>query len=483
MIAERKDFTPRGYGKLITGHILDVPRNAIWAGMGLGKTVSTLNAIDLECLAGDDHPTLVCAPLRVAQSTWPDEARKWKHLRHVEVAPIVGSVKERLQALRHDVAIHSINYENLPWLIEHLGERWPYRRVVLDESTKVKSLRLSYRTSTTGKEFLAGQGGKRAAALGRIAHTKVKQLIELTGTCAPNGLQDLWGQVWYIDAGKRLGRTFTSFKERWFCKSFDGYNVEPNECAQDQIQNALSDVCLSIDAKDWFDLAEPIVNNIYIDLPPSVRKQYREMERKMFTEIEGQGVEAVNAAARTSKCLQIASGSVWVDREGGDWRQLHEAKLNALDDIYEEAAGMPLLIRYHWIPSRDAILHAFPKLRVLDKNPQTLRDWNAGKIPGLIAHAQSCGHGLNMQDGGNIIVNYDQWWDLEHAMQILERIGPVRQMQSGYDRPVFIHNLIGRDTLDEDVLERLVSKRSVQNILLQAMKRKGYQVPAIVDYL
>jgi SNF2 family DNA or RNA helicase len=455
----RKAFTPRPYQQLITGHTLDRPRCGIWAGMGLGKTISTFNALDALFLAGEDAPALVIAPLRVARTTWPEEARKWQHLRHISVMPIVGSEAERLLALKHDASVYTVNYDNLVWLIEHFGDRWPFRTVVSDESTKLKGFRLR-------------QGTKRAKALGKIAHTKIKRFVELTGTPSPNGLADLWGQMWFLDGGERLGRTFDSFKQRWFQKSYDGFGVDPLPFAQEQIQDRLRDICLTIDAKDWFDLRDPIINNIYVDLPIKARKHYRDMEREMFAEIEGHGVEAFNAASRTIKCLQFANGAAYVD-DKQNWKEIHDEKLQALEDIVEESAGAPIMVAYHFKSDLARIQRTFPKARVLDANPATIAEWNAGKIQMLLAHPASAGHGLNLQDGGNILVFFGHWWNLEERMQIVERIGPTRQMQAGHDRPVFIHNIIASDTVDEMVIERIETKREVQDILLDAMKRKS----------
>lgn len=455
----RKAFTPRPYQQLITGHTLDRPRCGIWAGMGLGKTISTFNALDALFLAGEDAPALVIAPLRVARTTWPEEARKWQHLRHISVMPIVGSEAERLLALKHDASVYTVNYDNLVWLIEHFGDRWPFRTVVSDESTKLKGFRLR-------------QGTKRAKALGKIAHTKIKRFVELTGTPSPNGLTDLWGQMWFLDGGERLGRTFDSFKQRWFQKSYDGFGVDPLPFAQEQIQDRLRDICLTIDAKDWFDLRDPIINNIYVDLPIKARKHYRDMEREMFAEIEGHGVEAFNAASRTIKCLQFANGAAYVD-DKQNWKEIHDEKLQALEDIVEESAGAPIMVAYHFKSDLARIQRTFPKACVLDANPATIAEWNAGKIQMLLAHPASAGHGLNLQDGGNILVFFGHWWNLEERMQIVERIGPTRQMQAGHDRPVFIHNIIARDTVDEMVIERIETKREVQDILLDAMKRKS----------
>lgn len=457
----RQAFTPRAYQTLITNHILETERCAVWAGMGMGKTTSTLNGIDT-LLMVESEPVLVLAPLRVARSTWPDEARKWSHLRNLHVMPIVGSEAERRMALKHDASVYTTNYENLPWLIEHFGERWPFRTVISDESTKLKG-------------FRTRQGTQRAKSLARVAHSRVKRFVELTGTPSPNGLQDLWGQMWFLDAGARLGRTFTGFKQRWFRASYDGFGVVPLDHAQAEIQDKLRDLCITIDARDWFDLKEPIVNNIYVDLPVKARRLYQDMEKQMFMEIDQYEVEAFNAAARTVKCLQLANGAAYVGEGTAEFKEIHDAKLQALEDVIEEAAGMPVLVAYNFKSDLARLRQAFPKGRALDANPGTISDWNAGKIPVLFAHPASAGHGLNLQDGGNILVFFGHDWNLENRLQIIERIGPTRQMQAGHDRPMFIHNIIARDTVDEMVIERVNTKREVQDILLDAMKKKGYK--------
>ena len=464
----RKPYTPRPYQGLISQHIMDNPRCAVWAGMGMGKTVSTFTAIDNLILCGEDAPTLILAPLRVAKSTWPEEARKWEHLKNISVMPVVGSEAERRQALKYDASVYTTNFETIPWLVEHFGKRWPFETVIADESTRLKGFRLK-------------QGTKRARALAQVAHTNVKRFVNLTGTPAPNGLQDLWGQTWFLDAGHRLGRTYSGFRDRWFSTGHDGFSMKPHDHAQAEIQSALRDICLTIDAKDWFDLKEPIVNNIYVDLPVKARRLYDEMEKEFFIRLEsGHEIEAFNAAARTQKLLQIANGACYVDPLAEDdydprakeWRELHDAKIQALDEIIEEAAGAPVLVAYQFRSDLARLLKAFPTGRHLDKESSTIREWNEGRIPVLFAHPQSAGHGLNLQDGGNILVFFSQDWNLENRLQILERIGPVRQMQAGYDRNVFIHNILARDTVDELVMARVETKREVQDILLEALRRR-----------
>lgn len=458
MNSSRKDFVPHEYQTLIREHIHANPRCAIWAGMGMGKTVGTLTALDDLSMVDDVYPALVLAPLRVARTTWPEEARKWKHLSNINVMPVVGSETERRMALRHDANVFTVNYENVPWLVEHFGDRWPFKTVIPDEATRLKSFRLK-------------QGGKRARALGRVAHTKIKHLIELTGTPAPNGLADLWGQAWFLDAGARLGRTHTAFMQRWFRTNPDGYGSSPLPLAQDEIQDRLRDLCLTVDPKDYFDLDEPIVRNIYVDLPAAVRVKYREMEKEMFMQIESHSIEAFNAASRTMKCLQLANGAVYVD-DKQNWKELHDEKLQALESVVTEANGAPVLVAYHFKSDLARLQRAFPKGRQLDSDPQTIRDWNEGRIPVLFAHPASAGHGLNLQDGGNILVYFGHWWNLEERQQILERIGPMRQKQAGHDRNVWVYNIIARDTVDEDVILRCETKQEVQDILLAAMKRR-----------
>lgn len=476
----RREFKPHPYQGLIIGHQSDIERSNVWAGMGLGKTVSTLSTLEsLYHFGIETQPTLVIAPLRVAQSTWPDECQKWEHLRGLEVVPLVGDANRRAMELRRDAPIFSINYENLPWLIDwfkHNPRPWPFGTVVADESTKLKSTRISQQRSKTGKEFLKKSGGSvRGRALAEVAHTKIHRWTNLTGTPSPNGLKDLWGQQWFVDGGARLGRSYSAFEGRWFqsLRGGDGYHqVKPLAHAQDQIQEALRDCTISLDPADWFDLEKPIVRSVMVDLPSGARRLYQDMERKMFMELDEHEVEAMNAAARTMKCLQLANGAAYVD-DDGNWKDVHDEKLKALEDIVEEAAGMPVLVAYHFKSDLARLQRAFPKGRPLDQNPQTIRDWNAGKIPVMFAHPASAGHGLNLQDGGNILAVFGHWWNLEEYQQIIERIGPVRQLQAGHNRPMFIYHIIARDTIDEDVMLRRETKREVQDILLDAMRRKG----------
>lgn len=457
------DFTPRDYQRAIVSFIAEHERCNVWAGMGTGKSVSTLTALDALTLTTDPFPTLVLAPLRVAAGTWPDEVKKWAHLNHLRLRAATGSMSERSHLVHAKHAdIISVNYDKLPWLVEHLGAHWPFRTVVADEATRLKSFRLK-------------QGGVRAQALGKVAHKRVRRWVNLTGTPAPNGLRDLWGQQWFVDEGQRLGRTFSAFENRWFQtkrrpgQAFGG-EVVPLAYAQEQIEATLADCTITIRAQDFLDLPPLVENVIEVELPAKARRHYRELEREMFTTLAGgHEVEAFNAAALTMKCLQAANGALYVTDDGA-YEELHDEKLRALESVVEEAAGTPVLVAYHFKSDLARLLQRFPAGRALDKNPRTVDDWNAGKIPLLFAHPASAGHGLNLQYGGNILVFFGLWWALEEHEQIIERIGPTRQAQAGFDRPVFVHRIVARGTVDDLVLARLKTKASVQSLLLEAMK-------------
>jgi hypothetical protein len=470
-----RDFEPRAWQPSMIDHAIQHERCALFAGMGVGKGVAALTALDAVSLVDDVYPALVLGTLRVARKVWTTEAAKWKHLRHLRVQKVIGSAAERAAGLRQPGDIFTLNYENLPWLVERLGDDWPFKTVIADESTRLKNFRLK-------------QGGVRAQALGKLAHTKVRRWINLTGTPSPNGLKDLWGQTWFLDAGQRLGRTWDGFESRWFAykRIRDAIThkvgvlpvIMPS--ADAEIHGRIRDICLSIDLKDYVDLQEPVRIRVPIELPPRVRASYREMEREMFMAIAGHDIEAVNAASKSIKCLQLAAGAVYVDPAATDdghpkareFIEVHDRKLEALGDIIGDAGGMPVLVAYQFKSDLARLLRAFPQGRAL-RTEQDEDDFKAGRIPVLFAHPASAGHGIDgFQDVTNILVFFSHWWDMELRDQIIGRIGPVRQMQSGHQRPVFIYDIVAEDTVDELVLARHESKRSVQDLLLEAMKRK-----------
>jgi len=444
-------------------HVTAHRRGLLFAAMGAGKTSSVLTALsDLE-LVEAKQPALVLAPKLVAATTWPNELAKWQHLEGKRAVVIAGTADQRLRALRDSAAdIYTCSYDNLPWLVDTIGADWPWRNVVADEVTKVKSFRLG------------GKGSVRGKALARVAHSRVDRFVGLTGTPAPNGLQDLWAQMWFIDKGERLGRTYTAFIDRWFRKGYNGFSIEPLDFAQAQIEDAIRDVCLTINPADYMSIDDPIVVKVEVELPPRVRAMYREMEQKMFLELrEDVEIEAVNAAARSMKCLQITSGFLFTDADATAYDELHSAKLDALEQILDEANGMPVVVAYHFKPSLARLKKRFPYGKTKEELGDNIeKEWNSGRYPLLFAHPASLGHGLNLQDAGNILAFYDVQWNLEEHQQIIERIGPLRQVQAGHPRAVYLYYLLCKNTIDELVYTRLDTKRTVQSVLLEAMKEK-----------
>lgn len=456
-------WTPRPWQPPMIDHMTDVERNATWAGMGTGKTGATATALQMVQDLLDPRPALVIAPLRVARRTWPRELEKWDHL-DSECVPILGTQAERLGILRRglradNTRMFSINYENVPWLVETLADLkqpWPFATIIADESTKLKS----YRTR---------QGGTRAQALMRVAF-EAERFWELTGTPAPNGLLDLWGPMAFVDQGRRLGKSYTAYRNRWFRPEAPTEFARwiPHDHSADQIHAALRDVVLSVSVP----VEKPIVNKIYVDLPGKVRDQYRQMERDSFAEIGSAGIAAPAAAAKINKCLQIAAGAIY--DEDRAVHVLHDAKIEALESVLAEAAGMPVLVVVNFKFEAGRIIKALggKRARLLDTD-QDIDDFAAGKIEAGIAHPGALGHGVNdLEHGTNIAVVMTGDWNLEFHDQIIERIGPMRQQQSGYNRPVYIHYILAEKTWDEEVYERRVEKISVQEGTRRALERR-----------
>ena len=459
------DFTPRDYQQAIVRHIVEHDRCNVWAGMGTGKTVSTLTALDALALTADPFPALVLAPLRVASGTWPAEVKKWAHLKGLRVSSATGSAQQRghlVHSVNADIV--TINYDKLPWLVDHLGALWPFRTVVADEATRLKSFRLK-------------QGGKRAQALGKVAHKRVRRWVNLTGTPAPNGLRDLWGQQWFVDEGQRLGRTFSAFESRWFQSKRVGASafareLTPMDFAQRQIEAALADCTITVRAGDYMDLPPLVENTLTVDLPPTARRHYRELEREMFTTLAGgHEVEAFNAAALTMKCLQCANGAMYAG-ESGEWQEVHDEKIEALRSVVEESAGAPVLVAYHFKSDLARLMKAFPGAVEL-RSEAALQAFREGRVAVGIGHPASMGHGVDgLQNHCATVVVFGHWWSLEQREQLIERVGPTRQVQAGKNRTVTVHNIVAAGTVDELVMRRHHEKASVQSLLLEAMKGK-----------
>lgn len=439
-------------------------RCAVFAAMGSGKTSGTLTTVAAADLL-DEAPVLVLAPKRVAVGTWPDEVRKWDHLKHMDISVAVGTVEQRKAALRKSASVYTCNYDNLPWLVKHCGSAWPFRTVVADELTRLKNFRLR-------------QGGERARALATVAHDKVERFIGLTGTPAANGYKDLWGQLWFVDRGHRLGRTYDAYTQRWFRQLPGAFNrgIELMPHAEAEINARIKDICITIDPRDYgLDLAEPINTVVEVELPARVRAHYKEMERHFFTEIGEHEIEAVHAGAKSQKLLQFTAGAVYTDPERTRWEVVHDEKIEALRSIVEEASGAPVLVSYYFKSDLERLKKAFKDHRDIG-TPEGLRSALRGEGQVWLGHPMSIGHGVDgLQQHCNIMADFSMGWGLEPHQQILERIGPLRQMQAGLERPVYRYSIIAKNTIDEDVLERHASKRSIQDVLLEAMKRRRIQ--------
>lgn len=475
-------FSPRAPQAPIIDFGLAHERGNIFASMGTGKTGASYSIASTLLMFGEVKRVLAIGPRRVALNTWPDEREKFQDsFGHLRVAAAVGTPAERIAAVRSKPDLLSINYEQLEWLIDGYGNDWPFDMVIADESTRLKGLRIAMVTDhRSGKEHQRGQGSVRAKALAKIAHKRVRRWLNLTGSPAPNGLQDLWGQMWFVDGGHRLGTSFTAFERRWFRSISTDYGsiVEPQPWADAQIKELIRDCCVTVDFADYFPIDKPIEHVRKVKLPPAARKVYERMEKEMFAELRSAlsgdpvAIQAFASGGKIQKCMQIGNGAVFDDER--KWHAVHDAKLEELESIVEEANGEPILLRYTHTPDRDRILQRFKRAKFLDDKPQTQRDWNKGRIPLLVTHAASAGHGLNLQDGGRILVDFCTDYNLEHDEQVIERIGPTRQFQSGHPRPVFRYRIVADDTIEEhSALPAVRLKMRVQDSLKAAMKLRA----------
>lgn len=451
-------WVPKEPQTLMRDFIIANPRCNVWADMGMAKTSSTLTALDILWLAGSKFwPALVIAPKRVARDVWGDEAQKWDHLNHLRVSAIVGTPEQRLNAVLCEADVYTVNYENIPWLVEFFKgqKRWPFKIIIADESRKLQGFRIVH-------------GGIRAAALSRIAKV-TGRWVNLTGTPAPEGLTDLWGPNWFVDFGHTLGRTHDAFAGRWFSKT--DFGLKAHDHSREEMLALIAPFTMSLDAKDYYDgLEEPVERRVDFDLPPGARKIYNDMEVDLFAELPHSEVEAMNSGSKYGKCSQIASGAVYTD-DKGTWELVHNEKIRCLKEVVDELCGDPLLVAYHFKHDKERILKAFPHARVYDTK-QDEDDWNAGKIGMMLAHPMSAGHGLNWQDGGCNIALFSSIVSAELRAQIIARIGPLRQLQAGHPRPVNVWSLIARDTVNELDFHRAQNKMTFQEGVRAYVNRK-----------
>ncbi len=446
-------YEPHDYQKYATEKIIELPACALFMEMGLGKTVSTLTAIDeLIYDRFEVDKVLVIAPYRVADDTWTTETEKWDHLQHLKVSKVLGSAAQRIAALQAEADIYVINRENVTWLVETLGKRWPFDMIVVDELSSFKS-----------------NSAKRFKSL-RTVRPLAKRFVGLTGTPAPNGLLDLWPQVYLIDRGERLGKTYTGYKDRYFYPAkrngFVVYSWTLKEGTKEAIEQKLSDICISMKAEDYLKLPDKIINDVYVSLDHQEMQKYHELEKEKLMELEGKEITALSAAAVWGKLLQLANGAAYGN--DGSMIPFHYRKLDALEGIINESSGHPILVFYNFRHDYERLMERFRTYRPRTlKCQKDIRDWNAGTIPLLLAQPASMGHGLNIQAGGHIIV----WFGLNPSLELYQQAN-ARLYRQGQTEAVIIHRLITKGTVDEDVVKKLLVKDGTQDGLMESLKAR-----------
>lgn len=441
-------YNPHNYQTYATDFVLTHPACGLILDMGLGKSVITLTALwDLLLDSFDVGRVLVIAPKRVAEDTWPKELEKWDHLEGLSYSLVLGSEKQRHEALQKKAFIYVINRENVTWLVENY--KWDFDTLVIDELSSFKSVK-----------------AQRFKALKRVRPLAAR-VIGLTGTPAPNSLIDLWPEIYLLDMGQRLGRFIGGFRDRFFLPDKRNreivYSYKPREGAEEKIYGLISDICVSMKATDHLAMPELINNRIEIRMNEKETALYEKFRQDMVLKLPDGELDAVNAAALSGKLLQMANGAVY-----GDERKvlhIHDRKLDALEDIIEAANGKPLLVAYWYQHDRDRIKDRFD-VRVIS-TPNDISDWNEGNIPVALLHPASGGHGLNLQDGGSTLVWLGLTWSLELYKQMNARL-----WRQGQRNTVVIHHIIAMGTHDEDVMRALVRKDMSQDALIEAVKAR-----------
>lgn len=439
---------------------------ALWLDMGLGKTAIILHVIQALIDRVDCHGVLILAPKRVCQAVWRQEAAEWEYTKGLSFSLVQGTAAQRMAALRKPAQIYLVNYENIPWLVDQYIHYWiqrgkglPVSMLVMDEVSRLKSTR-------------ERQGGLRGRRLLEIL-PYFQHRYGLTGTPASNGYMDLFGQYLCIDGGARLGRSFSSYQQEYFHQmDRNGYVFAPYADSPEKISGLIGDITISMKNADYLKLPPVKTNNIYVTLPVKNRKQYEDMEKKFFLSLDsGETVDIASEASLVNRCLQYAGGAVFLHPGEPEFEKVHEQKMHALEEVMEEAAGAPVLLAYQFRHEAHRIMQKYPKAKWVNSSVSEKamlkigEDWDAGKIPLLIGHPWSIGHGLNLQKGSNILVWYGLNWSQDAYSQTVARL--VRQ---GQTRPVIIHRIITRDTMDEVQRDVLVKKEQAELSLRGAVQ-------------
>lgn len=444
------NFIPHDYQKYSIDKIIENKKYGLFLDMGLGKTVSTLTAFsDLQLL--DTNKMLVIAPLNVAKDTWADEIDKWEHLKHLRVSKVLGSPKQRIAALNKEADIYVTNKENTKWLCNQYKKDWPFDMVVIDELSTFKN-----------------PSSQRFKAI-RKKQPLIKRFVGLTGTPSPNSLLDLWAQVYLIDRGERLETSFSRYRERFFKPTHQVsdhvFNWELRDGSEEKIYELIEDVCLSMKAGDYLDMPERIDAVQSVNLSSKERKLYDELEKHYILESEEDGtIVAQSGASLSQKLLQLANGAVYTDDESV--RHLHDRKLDKLEEIIEESQGQPLLVFYNFKHDKERIMERFDEVVTLDDKGYKDK-WNACKVKILLAHPASAGHGLNLQQGGHIIVWFGLTWSLELYQQANARL-----YRQGQQHTTIIHHIMTDNTIEQRVYQALQNKELTQDELMKAIKAR-----------
>lgn len=447
----RQQFRPWDYQRYCVNRELTDEALGLFLGLGLGKTVITLTAVnDLKYNRFAVRRCLVIAPKKVAELTWTTEAAKWQHLQHLRIVPVLGSTQKRIKALNTPGDIWVINRENVKWLVEYYRNAWPFDMVVIDELSSFKN-----------------HQAQRFKALTWI-RPHIKRIAGLTGTPAPNGLLDLWAQIYLLDQGQRLGKTITAYRERFFVKNYNGFGYTPKPGAEEAIQELIRDICISMKAEDYLQLPDCITNVIPVALDTKAAEQYKRMERDLLLEIEDTEISVTSAAALTGKLLQLCNGALY-DADRGV-HEIHDCKIEAFMELVEQLNGARALVFYSFQHDLTRLHKVLEKtgLRIRElRTPQDQLDWNAGQVDILLAHPASAAYGLNLQDGGNHVVWFGLTWSLELYQQANGRLH-----RQGQTQKVILHHLVVQGGIDEEVMAALESKATTQDALLTALKAR-----------
>lgn len=445
------------YQDTAVNHIITHPYSGLFLDMGLGKTVSSLTAIDILMYQElEVSSVLVIGPKRVIESVWEAETRKWSHLQHLKIVKIVGTIKQRKAALREQGDIYLVSRDNIAWLCgQYGGSMLPFDMLVIDELSSFKNPK-----------------SVRFKAL-RSVQPSFSRIVGLTGTPAPNGLIDLWSQLYLLDRGERLGKFISHYRDEYFKPGGRNghivYNYNLQKTGEQRIHDQIKDICMSMKAEDYLDLPDTQINDIDIIFPAALQKKYDDFEKeqvlKLFAEQEdADAVTALNAAALSNKLLQFANGAIY--DEDKNWHTLHDLKIDALKEIVEDANGKPVLVAYAYKHDLERIMKALKKYSPKKlESDEDIQAWNKGKIQVMVMHPASGGHGLNLQAGGNLIIWFGQTWSLELYQQFNARLD-----RQGQENAVIINRLVSSNTIDQKVVKALEGKDKKQSGLMDAVK-------------